>query len=288
VKSLRAIASLALLLGTSLLAPNDAHADGPGECTRYSPLRYCIEWDDGNPGSPGGGGGNGGGGPPPTCYWVTIPDINDDPAIYADFDLQVPPPGAEVIWQSWECSDGAVTFNFRWIFEPTPGDVATEVRARIEGQLPAPVVTASPALGAASIIGVPTFVAVANWAGAVTDSGCAGAICVTVTATPAVRFTPGEPGAAAVSCAGGGTTFNRSIPPKDQAELAGACAHTYRSRTGVDGRPAEWPGTVAVSWSISWQANNGQTGVLPSITRSTALPRAVQEVQTVVVGGSTP
>ena len=266
VKSLRAIATLALLLGTYLLVPNDAHANGPGECIRYSPLHYCIEWDDGNPGSPGNSGGNGGGGPAPTCYWVTIPDIDDDPAIYADFDLQVPPPGAEIIWQSWECSDGTVTFNFRWIFEPTPGDVATEVRARIEGQLPAPVVTASPALGTASIIGVPTFVAVANWNGAVTDSGCAGAICVTVTATPSLRFTPGEPGATAVACSGAGTTFNRSIPPKDQAAIAGACAHIYRSRTGVNGRPAEWPGSVSVSWSISWQANNGQTGVLPSIT----------------------
>ncbi len=250
-------------------------------------MNYCIEWETEDPGSPGDDGGNGDGGTRPTCYWETIPDI-DDPTIYADFGLDEPPPGAGIIWQSWECSDGTVTFRFRWILEPTPGDVAVEIRARIDGQLPAPVVVASPPLGTAAIIEVPSFVAVSNWGGTVTDSGCAGAICVTVTAAPSLRFTTGEPGRAAIECAGSGTVFDRSRPPAEQATAAGACVHTYTKRTSVEGRPAAWPGVVSVVWSISWQANDGQTGVLPSITRSTAIPRAVQEVQTVVVGGSTP
>lgn len=85
-----------------------------------------------------------------------------------------------------------------------------------------------------------------------------------------------------------GLSFDPAQPPKTQAEAGGACAHAYRQRTSVSGRPAAWPGVVSVSWVISWQANTGETGSLPSVTRSTALPRSVQEVQTVIVGGSTP
>lgn len=45
----------------------------------------------------------------------------------------------------------------------------------------------------------------------------------------------------------------------------------------------EWPGSVRVTWTISWSASTGVSGSLPSVTRATALPRAVEEVQAVVV-----
>lgn len=287
MRPLRAFASLALLLGTIFLAPAEAHAAEPGECVRYSPLNYCIEWSvDGHDTNPGGNGS--GSGPPPVCYWVNIPPINDDPAIFADFDLLLPPPGAVLQWQSWECSDGRTTFNFRWVLDVPPEDTAWAVRVRISGRLAAPVIEASPALGTASIINVPVFVAVSNWTGAITDSACGGGLCVTVTATPKLSYTTGEPDTTAIACAGAGTTFDRARPPSDQAAKSGACAYVYQHRTGIEGRPAEWPGVVTVTWAITWLATNGQTGVLPSITRSTPLPRAVQEVQTVVVGGATP
>lgn len=284
MKPLRATA-LVLLLGTaSLHLPSPAHADEPRECTRYSPLNYCVEWETEEPGTPGDQGVSG---PQPTCYWVAIPEITD-PTIYVDMGIPEPTPGTTIIWQSWECSDGRVTFRFRWIPEPTPGDAAIEIRARIDGQLPTPVVVASPPVGTPAIIEVPSFAAVSNWSGTVTDSGCAGAICVTVSAVPRLRFSSGEPGSGVVECAGSGTTFNRLRPLAEQRDTQGACTLTYKKRTGVGGRPAAWLGFVSVVWSVSWQSNNGQSGVLPSITRSTAVPRAVQEVQTVVVGGSNP
>ncbi len=146
----------------------------------------------------------------------------------------------------------------------------------------------SPPLGTASILTVPVFISVANWSGVISESGCGGGICVTVTAAPLLTFDPGEPGSKSLACTGSGTKFNRLIPPIQQAIQQGACAHAYKMRTAVDGRPNGWPATATVTWSIAWTSTVGQTGVLPAVVRAVPIPRSVQEVQTVVVGGSTP
>ncbi len=49
------------------------------------------------------------------------------------------------------------------------------------------------------------------------------------------------------------------------------------------GRPEAWPGTVTVTWDLTW-AGGGRTGTLPSVTKSAPAPRSVAEVQAVVVG----
>jgi hypothetical protein len=280
-----ALAAAAMIVAI-VAGPTASHAGDPGECTKRDPQGFCVEWDVGDDDSTDGdSGGGGGGGQTPTCYWVDIPPITD-PTIYADFGLSYPPPGVAIQWQEYTCSDGTVQFNFRWIFDIPPTETANNIRARIEGSLAAPIIDASPPIGTASIISVPVFVAVANWTGVITESGCAGGICVTVTAAPTLTFDPGEPGPSTIACAGSGTVFNTAIPPAQQAAGVGACAHVYRQRTGVDARPAEWPGQVTVRWAISWTSSVGQSGVLPAVIRNVPVPRSVQEVQTVVVGGT--
>ena len=265
-----------------------ADAADPAPCVHKDSDGYCVEWSTGNPGHGGDTGGSGGGsGSGVVCYWVTINDITE-PTIFVDYGLEHPPPGATILWQEYRCSDGSGTFPIRWVIPLSPGQTATEVSARLEGAMRQPTITASPAIGKASIISVPVFVAVTNWTGRLTDSGCAGAVCVTVTATPALQFAPGEPSASSIACTGAGSRFDPSKDPKLQAAAAGACVYSYRQRTGATGRPAAWPGVVSVSWAISWRANTGETGTLPSVTRSTSLPRSVQEVQTVIIGGSNP
>jgi hypothetical protein len=266
-----------------------AQAAEPGECIRRDPQGYCLEWDVTTPGTPGTPGGTGGG-PAPECYWVTIDDeLPEDPTIFVDFGLEEPPEGVPILWQSWECSDGRATFNFRWVIAPTPGALAETVRGRLIGQLPQPVVELSPPAGTASIIGVPVFVAVVNWTGVVTQTECAGGLCVTVTATPQLTFRPGEPAAQTVQCSGAGTRFTPSAgTPEAQASSPGACTWTYTTRTGTNGRPSAWPGQASVSWSISWTATTGASGSLAAVTRSTDVPRPVAEVQTVIEGGTTP
>jgi hypothetical protein len=280
---------LAFLIGIVAVLPGTSRADAakPGDCIRKDPIGgFCVEWQvDGGDSSPGGNGG--GNGPPPICYWQNVPLITD-PTIYADYGLPYPPDGAVIQWQTWLCSDGRVTDNWRWVFTVPPVDLAWSVRVRIEGRLDQPVIDASPPLGTPSIIGVPVFVAVSNWTGVVTDSGCGGGLCVTVTATPKLSFSPGESGSNSIACNGSGTKFNRSLPVPTQVSQPGACVYTYKLRTSAAGRPAEWPGAVTVTWSIAWTATSGDSGTLPSITHTSALPRGVQEVQTVVVGGNTP
>ena len=271
-------------------AASPAGATEPGQCVEYLPLGYCVEWDVPSPGDPGGGGGGGQPTDEGVCSWVTIPgDLAEDPTIWFDFGLAPPPEGVTVVWQSWECSDDSPAFDFRWIIPATPANLAASVRGRLLGVLPQPSLDSSPPVGTAAIVGVPVFVDVTNWTGVVTEAECAGGMCVMVTATPMLRFIPGETGSSSVGCAGSGSRYDPDGGSAEaQASEDGACASKYRLRTGVQGRPSAWPGSVSVTWTISWTASTGASGPLPAVTRATLLPRAVEEVQTVVVGGETP
>lgn len=283
------VAAGLLLAGAVLGVPTAAWAsDSPGQCVDYSPLGYCINWDVPTPGGPPSGGG-GGGSDQVTCYWVTLDyDLSQDPTIWFDFGLTPPPDGVTVVWQAWECSDGSATTGIRWIIPATPANLAALARGRLVGMMPQPTVNSSPPVGTASIVDVPVFAEVTNWTGPITDSGCVGGLCVTVTAVPALTFLPGETEAGAVRCAGSGTRYDPNGPPiEEQAAADGACAYAYRLRTGAEGRPSEWSGSVSVTWTISWTASTGATGSLPAVTRTTQLPRAVREVQAVVVRGET-
>lgn len=204
----RLLAGLTAVLGAVILLPVVADAADVGECAVVDSQGYCVEWDVPTPGNPG----RGGGGPRPpdevVCYWVTIPeDLAEDPTIWVDFGLETPPEGVEVVWQEWECSDGSTQFDFRWVPATTPANLATLARGRLVGSLPQPSVASSPPVGTASIVGVPAFVEVTNWTGLVTESECAGGLCVTVAATPALSFSPGETGSAPVACAGSGSRY---------------------------------------------------------------------------------
>ena len=227
MRTRRRVAAIGAAVALLVLEPTTAIAQDVTQCVEWSPRGYCVEWDVPTPGNPGTPGGSGGG-PPPECYWVNLGYDIDDPTIYADFGLERPPEGIDIVWQSWECADGRTTFNFRWVVAATPGNLAGIARGRLVGELPQPVVETSPAAGTASIIGVPVFVAVVNWTGAVTETECAGGLCVTVTATPQLTFRPGEPGAQTVQCAGSGTRFTPSAgTPEAQASAPGAVSYTH-------------------------------------------------------------
>jgi hypothetical protein len=103
---------------------------------------------------------------------------------------------------------------------------------------------------------------------------------VTVTATPAsVTWTSGDGGS--VTCAGPGMPYPVGDPnPPAQSPT---CGHAFtRSSTGFPG--GVYPLTAQVSWQISWQASNGQTGTLPSLTTSATAQVRVVEVQALVTG----
>lgn len=166
---------------------------------------------------------------------------------------------------------------------PSPQQVAEGLRVSVGALLHAPAVVADPPVGEESILRTATFVAVTNWEGEVGDDACVSNVCVTLTAEPSLSFDPGD-GTDPIPCAGAGGTYQRGgPPPREQAEAEGACAHIYDRRTGVAGRPAEWAGEVTISWELQWRGG-GQEGTFPDEELGTPLPRAVEEMQTVVVG----
>jgi hypothetical protein len=232
--------------------------------------------------------GGGGGGAGPVCTWTDVPST---PMLGMVGAGASPSPDAVLIW---EMCDGAYTGASRWSVPgdpapapapPAPEQLASIVRVRLEGSLPAPAVASTPAPGVAAFVGYPSFVSVTNWTGVVTDGECdpTGVLCVTVRATPSLRFSPGEPDAPVKECAGPGVAFDPAGDPFEQAATPEACAYPYRLRTGVDGRPDAWPGVVTVVWELAWSSTSGAGGSLEPVEKSASVPRAVDEVQTVVV-----
>lgn len=203
-----------------------------------------------------------------------------------------PPPTPNSFLVGRNCG-GVFTGEFQWFTPgepgpsplPSPEALAETIRARLEGTLPAPALASDPGVGEAAIVAVPTFVAVSNWTGVVTDEECdpGGVLCVSVTATPRLSFSPGEPGAAATACAGPGSRFVEGAGSSlAQAAAPGACAYVYRLRTGVGDRPEAWPGLVTTTWELVWASTSGASGSLPPVVKSTSLPRPVHEVQTMI------
>lgn len=279
-----AAAGAALVIHATRAGAEPLQAGPPAECLDD----YCVEdslmlpGDDDPESGPVRTGARG-----PECTWEHNGDltsiVND-----REFLLQ-PAPGAVILWQ--RC-DGRFTGDARWFIpgDPTPvlqtpDELAQLIYARLEGTLPAPVLAADPAPGEAAIVSVPTFVAVANWSGTVFDEECdpTGVLCVSVTATPALSFAPGEPGAGTVVCGGAGTRFVVGAgSPAQQAAQPGSCAYAYQLRTGTGDRPGAWPGVVTVTWELTWESTGGASGSLPDIAMSADASRPVHEVQAVV------
>lgn len=225
---------------------------------------------------------------PAECGWSTVTEAEARP-----FVSDPPPVGVAVVWQAW-CIDaanpgGSFGGPYRWVVAdapPTPAEIAAGLYQQIEGRMPYPMVATNPPLGVPSVVEVPVFVSVTNWQPTISVSDSLTGIPVTVTATPQLLFEPGEPGSGTKACTGPGRRYEPGGGDLwEQAAASGACTHVYLQRTGADGRPDEWPGVVTVRWSITWSAADGSGGSFPYVDRTTAVPRAVEEVQTVVVSG---
>lgn len=216
----------------------------------------------------------------------------------------MPPPGA--VWKRLDCPEPLAGNYFderdgglpiRW-FPPGGGEpavvpssvevVAESLLVAAEARMEAPRLGTDPPVGVSSVVGVPVFVEVTNWQGEIVEGPeCVSGVCVSLRATPTLRFDPGD-GSPVVTCAPPGSRY---VPggPSLAEQAVGACAHVYERRSGVEGRPGEWPGVVSVSWAVSWSSTvggvPGPSGSFEPLVLSAALPRAVEEVSTVVVDG---
>jgi hypothetical protein len=277
-----------------------AHAEGLDPCAASS-ADWCLGSEQGGGSSTGGGRSSGGGGDPASdaCGWETVPAevvppaSSTRPVILANGR---PPEGQAVVWQAW-CYSRRVALQqfrgpFRWLpagdaASLTAEDVARAAYDRLKGRMPTPEVVTTPPPGVEAVVDVPVFVTITNWQTEIVDGGDLLGNAVTVRATPALLVDPAEPGASAFECSGPGRPYDPAGGDLwQQAAADGACTHTYRHRTDVDGRGQEWPSTVTVRWTITWSADSGEGGTFPAVNRTVSIPRSVDEVQAVVVEGA--
>lgn len=294
------IASSVVVAG-ALTLTSSASASDVGSCMVSPDQSFCVRGTGGPAGPPSptpvAAPPPRSGQPPSTplpCGWETITAADVEGWLNSTaLTNGRPPAGKSVIWQGWcfrESSTGGLYGGpFRWVDAgsvATPVAVAAGVYQQMQGRMPTPVVESNPARGVASIVGVPVFVSVGNWQPTFVVSNSLAGVLVTVRATPTLVLDSGEPGASSDTCAGPGRLFDpHGGSLEAQAALPGACTHTYRQRTGVDGRPDAWPSSVTVRWTITWSAADGSGGTFPTVDRRVGLPRAVSEVQAVVVPG---
>ena len=300
--------------------PCPCQAGGPATCvTPSGSLQLCNgageDGDDddggddgGNDGGDGGDGGDDGGGDTgpvtwcPPRHWVTLGGYDSVPPHIRPYSWDDAPEGA--IFQVDQCTCPAQQGGYcpggttRWVPPgaepevaplPQPGDVAADAWADIQTTLEPPQVDTYPPADESVMVQFPTFVDVENWQGTIEQEACddSGAVCVEITADPSLSWAPGEPNAAPVPCEDGGTAYVEDGPSaEEQAEATGACAHTYRRRTGVDGRPTTWDGVVTITWETTWETTVGpveDSGTFGDVSLSTDLPLEVEELSSVVV-----
>lgn len=240
--------------------------------------------------------------PPPCPDWRPLGGYDSVPAHIRPYSWDVAPEGSTFYYDACTSPNGFGPGSSTMFLPPgapapapvppSPEEVAEGLWVQIEATLREPALATWPDQDDVAILDVPTFVAVPDWPstsaetdsdGVIARSLCELGVCVSLTATPALEFDPGEPGADVVPCEPGGTRFRPDGPEPDvQARAPGACAHTYERRTGVRGRPATWPGEVSIVWDVHWEETGGGASDDFEVVLSTALARAVDEVQTVV------
>ncbi|MGH9259987.1 MAG: hypothetical protein ACRD08_08840, partial [Acidimicrobiales bacterium] len=143
------------------------------------PTVVCVKWSN-PPGeghnNEGPGDGDGNGNAEEDCWWESYPIpagvVPDRPAGVS--------PDASMYWeiclnsvgQEYVGPGGAQWIEPAQVPAPSPAQVATQLRVQVAASLMDPVVATDPPEQDASIVTVPTFVAVTNWQGEVVADGC--------------------------------------------------------------------------------------------------------------------
>ncbi|WP_146930388.1 hypothetical protein [Cellulomonas xylanilytica] len=170
-----------------------------------------------------------------------------------------------------------------WLPTAQPGPAPRELaeQAIAEMQFRAGQIGMSPAVDAPSVVGLPTWLWIADpdehTVGPITRSATAGA--VTVTATGSLEkvvwdMGDGDP----VTCDGPGTVYDPAVG----GEGSPTCGFTY-GRSSANQPGLAYPVTATSHWVVEW-AGGGQAGTIRLHLTSTAEVR-VAEIQTLVTRG---
>jgi len=140
-----------------------------------------------------------------------------------------------------------------------------------------PDIGTSPAAAGPQLVGLPTWLWVTEAWTPRSASATLGGVTAQVTATPAtITWNPGD-GTPAFTCAGPGPAWDDHHPDRTSP-----CTHTYRDRSTTTDPHGTFALTATISYTVRWQATNGDAGELEPVTRSTTIRLLVREAQAVI------
>lgn len=276
--------SAALALASILLVPGHAWASAPYAGGNPNPTgAEVVVIAPGSPGLPTSGTTATPGSPsssPVVCKYYT-----DDGTPIGDptsFGLQ---PGD---WVDLACSvDGNDVGNaqrIQWfpgtplpVAQPSAADLAQVALSRLA--VPLPSVRTWPESGGASLVNLPVWLHVGNWA-QLNASASAGGLTATITAEPVRAVWDMDEDT--VSCDTAGAAYDPTMSADAQST---DCSYTYRHSSGTrsDGN---FHATGTLVWHLKWSATNGQGGDLGEISRTSAFTIRVDESQALVVAAN--
>lgn len=184
-------------------------------------------------------------------------------------------------WYYLECrwvDTGEVDFADRWQYDPadpTSGPDAETLAEQAYDQVPlaVPQPRTSPPADAEQLVGFPVWLWIdpAAWQPFEAEAAIPG-LSVTVTATP--RDVTWELGDGTQLTCGPGTAWD---PAAGRGQTTD-CQHTYQF-------VGDYDVTATVTWSVAWEASNGESGTLADATRTAVVPLTVTQRQAVVGRG---
>lgn len=160
---------------------------------------------------------------------------------------------------------------------PTAAELAQVAMNQVS--LSAPRIRTWPPTGSVSVVGVPVWLHVEDWA-PVSASATAGGLTATVQATPVRATWQMDDGS--VTCSDAGTVYD---PASRVDPGSSSCSFTYLHSSGS--RPGQaFHSTVTVVWHLRWFANDGQGGDLGELASpATGFDLQVVESQALVAPG---
>jgi len=136
-----------------------------------------------------------------------------------------------------------------------------------------PVPATAPPYSGPQLVGVRTWLWIdpADYR-AITATADVPGLTVTATATPIdVRWTMGD-GTPTFSCNGPAIAYR---PDQPDASQHTDCSHVYQ-------RSGSYTATAVIDWTVTWQASDGTSGTLPTVTRATTFPIDARQRQAVI------
>ncbi len=235
---------------------------GDGKCRNPSGTEIPCERDGAHAGPDG-------------CYYKSI-DVS--PATIEALGGQPEGPGG---WYQRVCygKDGTATTGLGgpvWVPGAPPTVSPEELARRARSQLVLPKVEITMNPPGDQLVNLPSWLSLdpASWRSVSATASVPG-VSVTATARPVKAvWSMGDGGS--VSCDGPGAVWKAGMDPKASSP---DCPYTFRrpSSSGTGGR---FTVTVTVTWEVTW-AGAGQSGTVPGLTTTGAVPVRVQESQAV-------